>query len=207
MPANNSLQINTIITTPRATVTSWETVFTATTGGKSTITVLPTQVNRLINGDFETGDSTGWKLSPDSWKGDFYKLGAPQNQWMYSVYDAAGELGILRQVNPIYLEAGSYQIGLHAPPTRFPFDSTYWNQVVRYELVNHATETTISPKFGGSKVMAAAGTIVVPLQVGFDVPETAEGYYDVALRFLERPPDGQLRGKNSNIDNLYLQKL
>jgi hypothetical protein len=79
--------------------------------------------------------------------------------------------------------------------------------VVRYELVNHATETTISPKFGGSKVMAAAGTIVVPLQVGFDVPETAEGYYDVALRFLERPPDGQLRGKNSNIDNLYLQKL
>ena len=126
---------------------------------------------------------------------------------MYSVYDAAGELGILRQVKPVYLEAGSYQIGLHAPPTRFPLITAYWTQVVQYELVDQVTQTTISPKFEGTKVVAAAGTIVVPLQASFDVPETAEGYYDVALRFLERPPEGQLKGSYSKIDNLYLQKL
>ena len=126
---------------------------------------------------------------------------------MYLLYDAAGELGILRQVEPIYLEAGSYEMGLHAPPGKFPYYSDYWQQVVRYELVNRDTETTISPKFGSSKVVAAAGAAVVPLQVGFDVPEEAEGYYDVALRFLERLPEGQPKSTYSRIDNLYLQKL
>jgi hypothetical protein len=206
LAAHILLQINTIVTTPLATATSWETVSTATTGGTLTVTVLPAQRNRLVNGDFETGDSTGWELSPDSWKAEIYNTSTSSSPWIYIVTGSEGTLGSLRQVKPVYLEAGSYEIGLFAPPATFPRMTTYWQEVVVFELVNHVQKTAITPKFDGTKAIAAAGKIVVPLRARFNIHELVEGYYDVALRFLTQPPV-ETRKIYSGVDDFYLKRL
>lgn len=200
------LQTNTIVTTPHATVTSWETVSTATTSGTFTVTVLPTAVNRLVNGDFETGDSTGWELSPESWKGEVWKSSYSTSPWMYIVNGAEGSLATLRQVKPVYLEAGSYEIGLYAPPARYPLNSAYWEEVVTFELTNSAQKTTITPKFGGGKAAAAFGRIVIQLRATFDVPVSGEGYYDIGLKFLTQPLVGTNLGY-SGLDEFYLKRV
>ncbi|RGP77258.1 carbohydrate binding domain-containing [Fusarium longipes] len=151
--ADTLLQINTVVTTPFTTVTSWKTVSTDTTGGIATVTVLPPQINRLVNGDFETGDSTGWELTPDSWKAEVYDTGTAMSPLSYVVNGSEGSLGYLRQIKPVYLEVGTYEIGLLAPPARFPKNTDYWREVVVFELVNRAGQTTITPTFEGTKIM------------------------------------------------------
>ncbi|KAG8352725.1 hypothetical protein FVEN_g9325 [Fusarium venenatum] len=203
---NTVTEINTIFETPLTTVTSWETVSTATTVGISTVTVLPPGMNRLANGDFETGDMTGWELSPVSWKTELYNTGLPWSPWICIVKGSGESLGSLRQAKPVYLEAGSYDIGLNAPPAPFPWPTNQWLQVVVFKLVNHAQGTTITPEFEGRGATPLLGRIVIPLRARFRVPEAAEGYYEVALAFLTQPIAGT-RPTGSGLDEIFLKRV
>ncbi|KAF4433746.1 carbohydrate binding domain-containing protein [Fusarium austroafricanum] len=195
-------EINTIITTPFTTVTSWETVSTATSGGTLTVTVPPVGINRLINGDFETGDASGWKLSPESWSGTVVIWRVAQNSLgplAYEITGSEGSLGTLSQVKPIYLEAGRYDIGFQAPPAKFPRNTDSWAHVSEFDIINPVKGTNITIRFGGSKAMASGGRIVIPVDGWFDVSDDVAGYNQVVMRFLTQPPGG-------SIDNIYLRK-
>ncbi|CAF3494754.1 unnamed protein product [Fusarium graminearum] len=198
-------EINTIVTTPLATVTSWEAIPTVTTTGIYTVTVLPPGMNRLVNGDFETGDMTGWEVSPDSWKAEIYNMVTPQT-WVCVVDGPVESLGSLRQVKPVYLEAGNYEVGLYAPLAPFPMATTGWEEVVVFKLVNRLRQMTITPKFAPTRQIAKSGRLVVPLQARFLVPEAMDGYYEVALAYLRRPPQVP-RKANSGVDELYLKRV
>ncbi|KAJ4127963.1 hypothetical protein NW768_008246 [Fusarium equiseti] len=198
-------EIRNTAVTPYATVTSWARVSAAMTSGTSTVTVLPPGKDRLVNGGFETGDSTGWELTPDSWKGEIYNSSNRLNTWGYVVYGAEGSLGTLRQVRPVYLEAGRYEVGMSAPLAQFPKALSYWEQVVGYELVNHARGTTVTSKFPLSKRTIVKGRFVIPLQHWFNIPEAAEGYYEFSFKFLEQPPEKTVG--DPSIDDLYLKRV
>ncbi|CAG7558202.1 unnamed protein product [Fusarium equiseti] len=198
-------ETNTIAITPRATITSWETVSTTTSSGISTVTVPPIQANRLFNSDFGMGDSTGWEMTPDSWKGVVYQATSPANNWLYAVYGAEGSLGALHHIEPIYLEAGKYNVGLWAPLALFPKQSLYWQNVVGYELVHLVQRTPVgSNSFSYSKRAVHKGRIAAGLEDNFNVPETAKGYYEFSLKFLEQPPDDPIKARS--IGDLYLRR-
>ncbi|KAJ4244560.1 hypothetical protein NW762_014415 [Fusarium torreyae] len=199
-------EVSTVVITPITTVTSWETVSAGTSGGTLTVTVLPVRANRLINGDFQTGDASGWKLSPESWSGVAVTRRLGQNtpgSFGYEITGSEGSLGTLSQVKPIYLEAGRYEIGLQAPPARFPEYTDAWISVIAFDLVNLVKGTNITTKSGPSRVVASGGTIVVPLRATFDISDDAAGYNEVVIRFL-RQPVGALGGA---IDNIYLMRI
>ncbi|KAF4458206.1 carbohydrate binding domain-containing protein [Fusarium austroafricanum] len=129
-------ELSTVITTPFTTVTSWETISTATSGGTLTVTLPPVGINRLINGNFEIGDASSWKLSPELWSGKIVLWGSLAGARAYKITGSEGSLGILRQVNPIYLEAGRYEIGFTAPPAKFPRNTDSWVTVSAFDFFN-----------------------------------------------------------------------
>lgn len=146
-------------------------------------------------------------MSPDSWKGSVYQYlsttNPPISNWVYEVHGAEGSLGTLRHTNPIYLEAGSYGTGMFAPPTRFPKETAYWRNVVEFELAHQVTGAKVISKFNG-KLSVTKGRVVVALSGSFSITETAQGYYEVSLKFLERPPNETLR--ENVIDDLFLRR-
>ncbi|KAJ3548193.1 hypothetical protein NM208_g1123 [Fusarium decemcellulare] len=165
--------------TPLATITAWETFYTATSGGVLTVTVAPPSVNRLINGDFETGTPEGWQLVPDSWKGQMSNWNvAPvgQGNWSFQVLGSAdNSLGSLRQIKPIYLESGKYRVKTTSTPFMFPIYTDAWHNMVVFEAVNPDRGTNITVKYGGGKAQAIGRAIAVPFQQDFDVPGEAAG--------------------------------
>lgn len=86
-------------------------------------------------------------MSPDSWKGVLHQSTNSLKNWLYAVYGSEGDLGALRHVKTVYLEAGSYGVGLWAPVANFPRESLYWKNVVGYEFVHlvHRTPMALNP--------------------------------------------------------------
>lgn len=188
--------------TPSATTTTvWESISTATTGGIATVTVPPLKVNRLINGDFETGDSSGWQLSPESWHGKMVRWGPDPIAWAYEVTGNSSATGTLRQTRLVYLEPGRYEVGFAAPPAKFPLNSDYWRTVVVFDIINHVQGTNITAKFiTGAKAIAGGRIIIGGINSQFDILEDRAGFSEVVLRFVLLPPGGQ-------IDDVYLKKI
>jgi len=144
-------------------------------------------------------------MSPDSWKGVLHQSTNSLKNWLYAVYGSEGDLGALLHVKPVYLEAGSYGVGLWAPVANFPRESLYWKNVVGYELVHLVHRTPMASKsFSSSKRVVRRGRIAAELEGGFIIPETAQGYYEFSLKFLEQPPDDAIGSRS--IDDLYLKR-
>lgn len=179
---------------------------TATITGIYTVTVLPPGMNRLVNGDFETGDMTGWELSPDSWRTEVYNIGDSLSPWVCIVNGSEESLGSLRQVKQLYLEAGSYEVGLYAPLAPFPMATTGWEDVVVFKIVNRVRQNTIIPDFESTWRTLVPKRYVVPLKARFIVPEAMDGYYEVALAFLMQPPKATSK-RNAGVDEIYLKRV
>ncbi|KAI6764473.1 hypothetical protein HG530_008262 [Fusarium avenaceum] len=196
------IETDTVFITPSATTTTvWESISTATTGGIATVTVPPLKVNRLINGDFETGDSSGWQLSPESWHGKMVRWGPDPIAWAYEVTGNSSATGTLRQTRLVYLEPGRYEVGFAAPPAKFPLNSDYWRTVVVFDIINHVQGTNITAKFiTGAKAIAGGRIIIGGINSQFDILEDRAGFSEVVLRFVLLPPGGQ-------IDDVYLKKI
>ncbi|KAF4463911.1 PAN domain-containing [Fusarium albosuccineum] len=195
----------TAYTTPLATITAWETIYTATSSGVLTATVAPPSVNRLINGDFETGTLEGWQLVPDSWKGQMSNWNvAPvgQGNWSLQVLGSAdNSLGSLLQIKPIYLESGKYRVKTRSTPFKFPMNTDAWRNTVVFEAVNLDRGTNITVKYGGGKVQVIGRAIAVPFQQDFDIPKEAAGYTQVSIRYTAPNPPF------ASIDGISLERL
>ncbi|KAH7136726.1 hypothetical protein B0J13DRAFT_677569 [Dactylonectria estremocensis] len=182
-------EISTI--TAVAVVTSWETVLTATTGGVYTATVgPPSTVNRIVNGDFETGNANGWELVPASWQGTVSSWNAAPSSgsWSYLVTGSSDSLGLLRQVQPIYLEAGQYVLTIFSNVLLFPQATAGWGSAAVFEILNPTagTNTTLTLNVGVKKVMDKKFVIYFTRSVV--ITEEAAGFNNVAIRYITHNP-------------------
>ncbi|KAM5343396.1 hypothetical protein ACJ41O_011933 [Fusarium nematophilum] len=186
-------------TTPSATETVWATVSTATTGGVSTVTVgPPAPTNRIINGNFADGSDSGWELIPSTWVGEVSLWNVnttPNPTWAYGVTGIADTTGRLRQVEPIYLESGRYQVGLVASLLKFPHSTADWGKYAVFDVVNPVKGTTITVPFPTNAVKEIiSGNFGIRVEVRFDVSEDAAGWNEVAIRYPSAPPQAKIWG-------------
>ncbi|KAK7409164.1 hypothetical protein QQX98_008657 [Neonectria punicea] len=190
--------------TSSATITTWTTVSTATTGGGFTVTVgPPASTNRIVNGDFETGNAEGWELVPESWKGALSTWNAVPTlgNWSYLVTGSSQGIGSLRQVLPVYLEAGRYRFGLVSSPLLFPQQTAGWGNSAVLNIANPAKGTNTTVALAGSGVRAVVGRVVaIQFNLLFDIPENVAGYTRVSIRYLTSDPPA------ATIDGISLRK-
>ncbi|KAH7126146.1 hypothetical protein EDB81DRAFT_951507 [Dactylonectria macrodidyma] len=182
-------EVSTITATP--VVTSWETILTATTGGVHTATVgPPSTVNRIVNGNFETGNADGWKLEPESWQGAMSSWNAAPSSgsWSFVVTSSGDSLGSLRQVQPIYLEAGQYVLTIYSNLLLFPQSTAGWGAAAVFEILNPTTgtNTTLTLNVGVKKVMDKK--FVVYFTRSVVITEEAAGFNNVAIRYITNSP-------------------
>ncbi|KAH6887010.1 hypothetical protein B0T10DRAFT_575435 [Thelonectria olida] len=200
----------TVYTTPSATVTTWTTIRTGTTGGVFTVTVGPPYpTNRIINGDFEIGNADGWQLVPESWQGQISTWNVSPlvtGTKSYSVTGSGNSIGVLRQVEPIYLEAGRYNFGLTSSVLLFPNTVTGWGLSAVLDIINPTTGTNLTisllpSEMGATRqIIRESRTWAVPMKRWFDIPENAAGYNEVSIRYLTFVPPV------ATIDGIFLQK-
>ncbi|PKS11287.1 hypothetical protein jhhlp_003049 [Lomentospora prolificans] len=198
--------VSTGYTTPSITLTNWETVYTATTGGTFTATVgPPVGAERIVNGDFETGDIEGWELSPETWAAQMstWNSAPISGNWSLLVLGSEGSLGKLRHVLPVYMEAGQYQFEVLHSPQLFPLTTCGWGQSAVLDVKNQATGTTITVPQGLGNRVIIGKQFVCRVSSVLTIPEEGAGPSEISIRYLAIPPSSG----TAKIDGISLKKI
>ena len=170
--------------TPSATLTSWITASTALTSGVSTVTVgAAGGTDRLINGDFQTGDLSGWELDPPSLTGSISSTNYVPSGQGFSYRVGSSTSGALRQVLPIYLEAGQYRVGVTTSLSLFPQVTDYWGSSLVFQFFNPATATNTTVNMPHSVKIIVNKQLVIQFQQSFTVSDSAAGYNQLSIWF------------------------
>ncbi|KAI5460141.1 hypothetical protein BGZ63DRAFT_406087 [Mariannaea sp. PMI_226] len=190
------------VTPTDAVVTTWATVATDTSVVTTVTVGPPAGTNRIVNGDFETGNSDGWELTPSDWTGTMTSVRVDPGNWAYQVNGSGNSLGSLSQVLPIWLEAGTYQFGLVTPLFPFPLPSAGWGGSTVLFISNPVTgaNTTVSLNVGIKLISLPLKAYVASFKVSFTLPGSMTGYNKVSINYLTPSP------YVTSIDGIYLQR-